>query len=119
MTPSSDREREHSALRERLSRLSKASPRINASRELGTALQEVLDSGSGSGVITRFDDSAAVAAFLDSGMTPEEAEGVSAIASKGSSPVNEQAAQQVFPGGLGPESADCSSRETLCFQGFL
>ena len=92
MTPSSDREREHSALRERLSRLGEASPRINASREFGTALQEVLDSGARSGVITLFDDSATVAAFLDSGMTPEEAEGVSAIASKGSSPVNEHVA---------------------------
>ena len=44
MTQSSDLERENRALRERLSRLSEASVRINESLEFDTVLQEVLDS---------------------------------------------------------------------------
>ena len=85
MTQSSDLERENRALRERLSRLSEASLRINESLEFDTVLQEVLDSarllsGASYGVITLFNDSGAVAAFLASGMTPEEAEGVWAMA---------------------------------------
>ena len=84
-TQSSDLERENRALRERLSRLSEASLRINESLEFDTVLQEVLDSarllsGASYGVITLFNDSGAVAAFLASGMTPEEAEGVWAMA---------------------------------------
>ena len=85
MTQSSDLERENRALRERLSRLSEASLRINESLEFDTVLQEVLDSarllsGASYGIITLFNDSGAVAAFLASGMTPEEAEGVRAMA---------------------------------------
>ena len=85
MTRSSDLERENQALRERLSRLSEASLRINESLEFDTVLQEVLDSarllsGASYGVVTLFNDSGAVAAFLASGMTPEEAEGVRAMA---------------------------------------
>ena len=85
MTQSSDLERENQALRERLSRLSEASLRINESLEFDTVLQEVLDSarvlsGASYGVITLFKDSGAVDAFLASGMTPEEAEGVWAMA---------------------------------------
>ena len=94
MTQSSDLERENRALRDRLSRLSEASLRINESLEFDTVLQEVLDSArllSGAsygvitlfneyGVITLFNESGAVAAFLASGMTPEEAEGVWAMA---------------------------------------
>ncbi len=85
MTPSSDREHEHGALRERLSRISKASLRINERPEFDTVLQEVLDSarllsGASYGVITLFNDSGAVAAFLASSMTPEEAKGVWAMA---------------------------------------
>ena len=84
-TQSSDLERENRALRERLSRLSEASLRINESLEFDTVLQEVLDSarllsGASYGIITLFNDSGAVAAFLGSGMTPEEAEGVWAMA---------------------------------------
>ena len=44
MTQFSDLERENRALRERLSRLSAASLRINESLEFDTVLQEVLDS---------------------------------------------------------------------------
>ena len=85
MTQSSDLERENRALRERLSRLSEASLRINESLEFDTVLQEVLDSarvlsGASYGVITLFNDSGAVDAFLASGVTPEEAEGVWAMA---------------------------------------
>ena len=85
MTQSSDLERENQALRERLSRLSEASLRINESLEFDTVLQEVLDSarvlsGASYGVITLFNDSGAVDAFLASGVTPEEAEGVWAMA---------------------------------------
>ena len=85
MTQSSDLERENQALRERLSRLSEASLRINESLEFDTVLQEVLDSArvlssASYGVITLFNDSGAVAAFLASGMTPEEAEGLWAMA---------------------------------------
>ena len=43
MTRSSDLERENRALRERLSRLSEASLRINESLQFDTVLQEVLD----------------------------------------------------------------------------
>ena len=44
MTRSSDLEREHRALRERLSRLTEANLRINESLGFDTVLQEVLDS---------------------------------------------------------------------------
>ena len=85
MAQSSDLARENQALRDRLSRLSEASLRINESLEFDTVLQEVLDSarllsGANYGVITLFNESGAVAAFLASGMTPEEAEGVWAMA---------------------------------------
>ncbi len=85
MTQSSDLERENQALRERLSRLSEASLRINESLEFDTVLQEVLDSarllsGASYGVVTLFNDSGAVDAFLASGVTAEEAEGVWAMA---------------------------------------
>ena len=85
MTQSSDLERENRALRERLSRLTEANLRINESLEFDTVLQEVLDSarllsGASYGVITLFNDSGAVATFLASGMTPEEAEGMWAMA---------------------------------------
>ncbi len=85
MIQSSDLELENRTLRERLSRLSAASLRINESLEFDTVLQEVLDSarvlsGASYGVITLFNDSGAVGAFLASGITPEEAEGVWAMA---------------------------------------
>ena len=70
--------RENEALRERLSRLSEASLRINQSLDLDTVLQGVLDSarsltGARYGVITLLDDSGEVRDFLSSGMTAEEA----------------------------------------------
>ena len=65
------------ALRERLSRLSEASLRINESLDLDTVLQEVVDSAcaltdSPYGVITTLDDSGQPREFVTSGMTPED-----------------------------------------------
>ena len=70
--------RENEALRDRLSRLSEASLRINQSLDLDTVLQGVLDSartltGARYGVITLLDDSGGIRDFLSSGMTVEEA----------------------------------------------
>ena len=65
------------ALRERLSRLSEASLRINESLDFETVLQGVLDSarsltGSRYGVITLLDDAGRIRDFVYSGLTPEE-----------------------------------------------
>ena len=65
------------ALRDRLSRLSEASLRINQSLDLDTVLEGVLDSArsltdSRYGVITLLDDSGAIGDFLASGMSAEE-----------------------------------------------
>ncbi len=65
------------ALRERLSRLSEASLRINESLDLDTVLQEVLDSavsltGARCGVITALDESGQVEDFLASGLSVQE-----------------------------------------------
>ncbi len=73
------RDRELAALRARLSRLSKASLRINESLDFDTVLQGVLDSarslsGARYGVMTVLDDDAQVQDFLSSGLTTEEAE---------------------------------------------
>ena len=70
--------RENDALRERLSRLSQASLRINASLELEAVLQGTLDAarsltGASYGVITLLDNAGQVQDFLSSGMTGEEA----------------------------------------------
>ena len=70
--------RENQALRERLSRLSEASLRINESLDVETVLQGVLDSARALtdaryGVITLLDDAGEPQAFLASGMTPEQA----------------------------------------------
>ena len=76
----SDRQnREFEALRERLSRLSEASLRINESLDFDTVLQGVLDSarsltGARYGVMTLFDDEGLVQDFLSSGLTAEESE---------------------------------------------
>ena len=64
-------------LRERLTRLSQASLRINESLDFSTVLQGVLDSarsltGARYGVITLLDDSGCPRDFLSSGMTAEE-----------------------------------------------
>ena len=70
-------EREIAALRDRLSRLSEASLRINESLDFETVLQGVLDSarsltGSRYGVITLFDDAGRIQDFVTSGLTPED-----------------------------------------------
>ena len=67
------------ALRDRLTRLSEASLRINESLDFDTVLQGVLDaarslSGARYGVMTVFDDEAQVRDFLSSGLTTAEAE---------------------------------------------
>ena len=69
------------ALRERLSRLSSASLRINESLEFDTVLQSVLDSacsltGAGIGVLTLLDETGQAADFLASGMTAQDAQGL-------------------------------------------
>ena len=68
---------ENKALRDRLSKLSEASLRINDSLELDTVLQGVLDSGrkltkSHYGAMTIVDDLMQVENFLTSGMTDQE-----------------------------------------------
>ncbi len=70
--------RENEALRERLSRLSAASLRINESLDLDAVLQGALDSARSLtaaryGIITLLDAGGAVQDFLSSGMTEEEA----------------------------------------------
>ncbi len=70
--------REIEMLRERLSRLSAASLRINESLDFDTVLQGVLDSARSLtaaryGVMTLLDDAGGVQDFLSSGMTGEEA----------------------------------------------
>ena len=70
--------RENEDLRERLSRLSEASLRINQSLDLDDVLQGVLDSarfltGARYGVMTLHDDGGHVQDFRSAGMTPQEA----------------------------------------------
>ena len=77
MNNAGDLAQENEALRERLSRLSEASLRINESLDFETVLQGVLDSarsltGSRYGVITLLDDAGRIQDFLYSGLTPEE-----------------------------------------------
>ena len=71
------RDLEIRGLRERLSRLSEASLRINESLDLDTVLREVLDSardltGSRYGVFILLDDAGRMREFFGSGMTPEQ-----------------------------------------------
>ncbi len=78
MNRSDELERENRALRDRLSRLSGASLRINESLDLDVVLQGVLDSarsltGARYGVMTLLDDGERIQDFLSSGMTEEEA----------------------------------------------
>ncbi len=78
MHRSNELERENRTLRDRLSRLSEASLRINESLELDAVLQGVLDSaraltGARYGVMTLLDDAQRIQDFLSSGMTAEEA----------------------------------------------
>ena len=70
-------QREIAELRDRLSRLSQASLRINESLDFDTVLQGVLDSacsltGARYGVITLLNESGRIQDFLYSGLTPEE-----------------------------------------------
>ena len=72
-------EREIKVLRERLSRLSEASLRINESLDFDPVLQGILDSarsltGARYGVITLLDDGGEVENFLSSGLTAREAD---------------------------------------------
>ena len=72
-----DQAREIAELRDRLSRLSQASLRINESLDFDTVLQGVLDSacsltGARYGVITLLDESGQVQDFVTSGLTQEE-----------------------------------------------
>ena len=78
MKDDGDLRREIEALRERLSRLSEASVRINESLDLESVLQGVLDSaraltGASYALITTLDASGQVEEFLVSGLTPDEA----------------------------------------------
>ena len=77
MEQADDQAREIAELRDRLSRLSQASLRINESLDFDTVLQGVLDSacsltGARYGVITLLDESGQVQDFVTSGLTPEE-----------------------------------------------
>ena len=72
-----DQAREVAELRDRLSRLSQASLRINESLDFDTVLQGVLDSacsltGARYGVITLLDESGQVQDFVTSGLTAQE-----------------------------------------------
>ena len=77
MKDAGELERENEALRDRLSRLSQASLRINESLDFDTVLQRVLDSacsltGARYGVITLLDESGQVQDFVTSGLTAQE-----------------------------------------------
>ena len=79
MADSDALERENAALRERLSRLSAASLRINESLDFDAVLQGALDSarsltGARYGVLTTLGDDGSVEDFLSSGLTAEESE---------------------------------------------
>ena len=75
------RDMETRALRDRLTRLSEASLRINESLDLDAVLQGVLDSarsltGASYGALVLLDDSGQVEDFLSSGLTAEESQGM-------------------------------------------
>ena len=77
MEQADDQAREIAELRDRLSRLSQASLRINESLDFDTVLQGVLDSacsltGARYGVITLLDESGQVQDFVTSGLTAQE-----------------------------------------------
>ena len=77
MEQADDQAREIAELRDRLSRLSQASLRINESLDFDTVLQGVLDSacsltGARYGVITLLDDSGRIQDFVTSGLTSED-----------------------------------------------
>ena len=75
------RDGEMASLRERLSRLSEASLRINESLDFDDVLQEVVDSarsltGSRYGALTVFSDAGETPNFIVSGMSPQEQQGL-------------------------------------------
>ena len=77
MKNTDERDQQIEALRNRLSRLSEASLRINESLDLDTVLQEILDSARSltdarCGVIVSVDDKGQAEDFLASGLTDEE-----------------------------------------------
>ena len=77
MTKADYRDRQVAVLRDRLSRLSQASLRINENLDLNTVLQEVVDStrlltGARYGGLTTLDESGRLQDFVTSGLTPEE-----------------------------------------------
>ena len=77
MAKNEDLQQEIETLRDRLSKLSEASLRINESLDFETVFQEVLDSACSLtraryGVITLLDDSGQVRDFVTSGLTPQE-----------------------------------------------
>ena len=77
MNRDDERDLEIQALRDRLSRLSEASLRINESLDFDTVLQGVLESArdltrSRYGVFILLDDSGQMREFFGSGMTPEQ-----------------------------------------------
>ncbi len=81
MTRHDELMRENEALRERLSRLSEASLRINESLDIDTVLQEVVDSArtlteSRYGAITVFGEAGQRPVFIVSGLTKEEHQGL-------------------------------------------
>ena len=81
MKPAGELIQEIEALRDRLSRLSRASLRINESLDFDAVLQSVLDSacsltGARYGVLTLLDETGQADDFLSSGMTPREAQGL-------------------------------------------
>ena len=84
MTESEKLQLEIEALRDRLSKLSEASMRINESLDFETVLQEVLDSARSLtdaryGTMILVDGSGRVQNFLTSGLTPAQAEGLSDV----------------------------------------
>ena len=73
-------QRENEALRERLSRLSEAILRINASLDFDSVLQQAVNgacalTGAGRGALATLDDSGQMQSFVTSGFTPEERRG--------------------------------------------
>ena len=84
MQHADDLKRENEALRDRLSRLSEASLRINESLDPDTVLQEVMDNartltGARFGSITTLDDEGGLLDFITSGLSPEEREEMLAL----------------------------------------
>ena len=70
-------QQENAALRERIARLSAATLRISAGLDLGTVLNEIVESaraltGSRYGIITTIDDGGQVQEFVSSGLTEEQ-----------------------------------------------